>query len=1682
MKRNILKKAISLLLVMAMLMPLASPAFAAEAAEESGVALYGEELLGIDANDAARQLAESLGTTALNQLGGGAVVQSLAGFGMNQAMNAIFGAGQSDTEAILEAIAALSTKLDGISNKLGQLQTDIKITELNAMLNSYREFLTKYNVMYDRLQAKQKEYANNPAMTKELLLRIYDGKDANYRIDGNSFIILTSYIKGKLLEVKEVDGKKCNVFGAFDILDKYKNQWEHQGYADRKAFRGAAIALYCGFAAMTKLACIAKMEDSLSKGDRIAYDEAKSDLAILMAEIQMVKKMSERCAVIEHPDLRIFRDIAVGSDLYAFKRDIGVSHVYDDVLPEWDEFFFEKTKGNYMYPMTHTMTPRVEYRRGGAILRSNQPGREIYEKIIDSYPSDIDLFDLFFTQLGFRNTRSLPKGTRFLTDYYIYSHWQAREDAAMQEWKTEAFQNNGELEYNIRLAQQVSREYLSEHRYRNPDLFFDMEMYKGLIRQGDLSGPAPTPIPHDELISGMDSSYELPYSDSVILSVEEKTGATYRWFVNKNDDDGFQELENETNASYALPILEACMNGWMYRCAVIEDGAAEDKVYTLADPVTLVLTGADIPEPVTEHEVGSAEELGAALDKITDGSWDGHTLKLTEDIKYQQPMTLSGHSVTIDLNGHNLGIQPDKTVEPNINPMSDKPEIAAIYVNSGSLIQTGEGELNAFAPEGVAYGVYAGENAQITVHNAITTNGGTAVYAADGGVAEIKANAGAEGEDSHAVQCFDGGSVTVSGDVAATGKASCGVYADSSNGIDTMVMINGDITVSGDNSQGALTNAENTYLQVEGNVTVTGSGASGVTASGGDYSDGFLAWIYGDVTASDAVVYASSGAGVRVSGNVTSSAEGASAIYAVGGSVTVDGNVTATGINGTAISAGKWDLIDPAVGAFVMVDGKITAYTPLRIESLPVGENEHTGQTAVFGHYIYTDGTNTVWAYDENFVSTNPNAQAPSIITHPQSKTVEPGNAVTLTISAKVSDGGTLSYQWYSNTTDDLAGSTLIDGATNASYTPHTDTVGTTYYYVIITNTNESAQGDKTAQAISSLAAVKIGDIYKVEADIAALSIGYAPGDSAAAVTQNVSLTVTGAVYGSSITWTSSNTTVISDSGVVTRPGFTSGDAAVIVTASVYNNGASGTRSFDLIVLKLPQKTYTVTFDKNGGDTEASPAAKEVISGGNVGTLPTAPTRSGYTFNGWNTQANGSGTAFTAAMAVTDSITVYAQWSRNSSGGGEGSPNGSGGTTTPVEKPKTETNVAGNTATATTTVIAAVDSSGNVAAIVSRAQVSDAISKAMEEAEKQGEGTVARVEIKLEASSDATSTEISIPKEAVSQTSEAGIGALAISTPVASITFDANVLSALSEEAAGDLKITTSKVEASSLSPEAQRAVGDRPVFDFSVTSGGKTISQFGGEVSVSVPYIPKEDEDTNAIVIYFINDSGELEVVSNCIYDPATGRVSFSTRHFSKYAVGYNKINFKDVAESAWYSKAVGFIAAREITTGTGGGNFSPEAKLTRGQFLVMLMKAYGIAPEAESKDNFADAGATYYSGYMAAAKRLSISNGVGNNMFVPEKEITRQEMFTLLYNALKAIGRLPEGTAGKPLSSFADAESVASWANEAMTLLVETGTISGNGGKLSPTSTTTRAEMAQVLYNLLSAKITDLLIYSTI
>lgn len=82
-------------------------------------------------------------------------------------------------------------------------------------------------------------------------------------------------------------------------------------------------------------------------------------------------------------------------------------------------------------------------------------------------------------------------------------------------------------------------------------------------------------------------------------------------------------------------------------------------------------------------------------------------------------------------------------------------------------------------------------------------------------------------------------------------------------------------------------------------------------------------------------------------------------------------------------------------------------------------------------------------------------------------------------------------------------------------------------------------------------------------------------------------------------------------------------------------------------IKKLEAVTHTVAFDKNGGDTEATPSTLSVTDDETVAALPAPPTRPGYAFAGWNTQPNGGGTGFDDTTVVNGDVTVYAQWSLN---------------------------------------------------------------------------------------------------------------------------------------------------------------------------------------------------------------------------------------------------------------------------------------------------------------------------------------------------------------------------------------------------------------------------------------------------
>jgi hypothetical protein len=188
-------------------------------------------------------------------------------------------------------------------------------------------------------------------------------------------------------------------------------------------------------------------------------------------------------------------------------------------------------------------------------------------------------------------------------------------------------------------------------------------------------------------------------------------------------------------------------------------------------------------------------------------------------------------------------------------------------------------------------------------------------------------------------------------------------------------------------------------------------------------------------------------------------------------------------------------------------------------------------------------------------------------------------------------------------------------------------------------------------------------------------------------------------------------------------------------------------------------------------------------------------------------------------------------------------------------------------------------------------------------------------------------------------------------------------------------------------------------------------------------------------------------------------GVMNFSPPSSGKVGIMYNEPSFEDTLER-WMDDDVRYLAARGIIKGTGGNNFSPDANITRADFVVLLVRMLGI--NVDTEDNFDDVEAdAYYARELAIAKALGIVKGTGDNKYNPTGEIDRQDAFTMLYRAMKNYSRLPLPDANID-TIFKDLEDVSDYAQESIESFIRSGIVKGSGGYINPRDTTTRGEAA--------------------
>ncbi|MDD6483166.1 MAG: S-layer homology domain-containing protein [Clostridiales bacterium] len=177
--------------------------------------------------------------------------------------------------------------------------------------------------------------------------------------------------------------------------------------------------------------------------------------------------------------------------------------------------------------------------------------------------------------------------------------------------------------------------------------------------------------------------------------------------------------------------------------------------------------------------------------------------------------------------------------------------------------------------------------------------------------------------------------------------------------------------------------------------------------------------------------------------------------------------------------------------------------------------------------------------------------------------------------------------------------------------------------------------------------------------------------------------------------------------------------------------------------------------------------------------------------------------------------------------------------------------------------------------------------------------------------------------------------------------------------------------------------------------------------------------------------------------------------------------ITFEDIEGVDWAVEAIVALADKGIIDGKDNNKFKPYDKITREEFVKILVGAMNLSDASYSGNVFEDVDESdWFCRYVNIAYKNNIVQGTGEGKFGTGAKITRQDMAVMLYNALLTKGT----TANTAEPAFEDNSLIADYAKTAVGTLYGMGVIDGvSDTKFDPLANATRAQAAKIIYAVL-------------
>ena len=180
----------------------------------------------------------------------------------------------------------------------------------------------------------------------------------------------------------------------------------------------------------------------------------------------------------------------------------------------------------------------------------------------------------------------------------------------------------------------------------------------------------------------------------------------------------------------------------------------------------------------------------------------------------------------------------------------------------------------------------------------------------------------------------------------------------------------------------------------------------------------------------------------------------------------------------------------------------------------------------------------------------------------------------------------------------------------------------------------------------------------------------------------------------------------------------------------------------------------------------------------------------------------------------------------------------------------------------------------------------------------------------------------------------------------------------------------------------------------------------------------------------------------------------------------------FTDVKKSDWFYTNVEYAVNNKLMNGTTATTFAPSENLTRAMLIAILYRAEG-EPAVNKSIPFSDVAVNaYYANAVIWAQQNGIVNGVTENEFAPDDNITREQIAAIMFRFAKYKGYDVSVGESTNILSYTDARDVSEYTVSAMQYAVGSGLMNGKTeSTINPLDNATRAEIAAILQRFIEA-----------